>query len=158
MGSMGQHIVCTSCGSKFNTMNHSSTHLSNEDRLFMAMPPARPSPVFSLTVVGGKVVATSQGQFPVNGQQLTMQVDRLTSAMMDMQMDKDEDMQEVNGGCSEQNLNSWTFGSNCVTQQQILQQQLLLEQQQQQTYQLQQQKQHEHQLQQYGQLQQEQQR
>merc|ERR1712215_378109 len=155
MGSLPQYTVCTSCGSKSYTMNYSNKHLSNEDRLFMAMPPARPSPVFSLTVVGGKVVANS------NGQQLMMQVDRLTSAMMDMQMDKDKDMQEAN----EQNLNTWTSGSNCLTQQQILQQQLLLEQQkqqqlweQQQTYQLQQQKQHEHQLQQYGQLQQEQQR
>merc|ERR1712215_616212 len=122
MGSLPQYTVCTSCGSKSYTMNYSNKHLSNEDRLFMAMPPARPSPVFSLTVVGGKVVATSQGQFPVNGQQLMMQVDRLTSAMMDMQMDRDEDMQEANDGCSEQNLNSWTSGSNCLTQQQILQQ------------------------------------
>merc|ERR1711970_314711 len=136
--------VCTSCGSKFNTMNYSNTHLSNEDRLFMAMPPARPSPVFSLTVVGGKVVANSNGQFPINGQQLMMQEDRLTSAMMDMQMDKDKDMQEANV----QNLNTWTSGSNCLTQQQW---------EQQQAYQLQQQKQHEHHLQQYGQLQQEQQ-
>merc|ERR1712243_350165 len=44
------------------------------------------------TVVGGRIVASS---FPVNGQQLMMQVDSLTSAMMDMNVAMEEDMEDA---------------------------------------------------------------
>ena len=40
--------------------------------------------------MGGRIVASS---FPVNGQQLMMQVDSLTSAMMDMNVTMEEDME-----------------------------------------------------------------
>ena len=73
-------------------MDYSFNNLSNEDRLFLAVPPSRP--VSSLTVVGGRVVASSQAsQFPVNGQQLMMQLDNLTNAMMGMNVTMEEGME-----------------------------------------------------------------
>ena len=145
-------------------MDYSISNLSNEDRLFLAVPPSRP--VSTLTVVGGKVVASSHGQFPVNGQQLMMQLDSLTSAMMDMEVTVEEDMEVRMGGIyramiyslfkdlTEKNIQPKQTQSNTnhLTEQQVLQQQLieqkLLQQQQkqqelmqQQEYQLQQQQQ-----------------
>ena len=46
-----------------------------------------------LTVVGGKIISSSfssHGKFPVNGQQLMMQLDSLTSCMMDMVVTSEE--------------------------------------------------------------------
>ena len=51
-----------------------------------------------LTVVGGKIISSSfhsHGQFPVNGQQLMMQLDSLTSCMMDMVVTTEEVEMEV---------------------------------------------------------------
>ena len=76
-----------------------------------------------LTVVGGRVVSSSHGQFPINGQQLMMQLDSLTCAMTDMAVTTDEEM-ETASNLSEKEL----------LQQQLYQhhhqQQLLLQQQQ----------------------------
>ena len=69
-------------------MDYSTNHLSNEDRLFMT---TKPPPVFSLTVVGGRVVASSHGQIPDNGQQFMTQLDSLTSAMMDMAVNREKE-------------------------------------------------------------------
>ena len=61
--------------------------LSNEDRLFMtAVRPRAAAPV-SLTVVAGRVVNSSA--YPVNGQQLQLQLDQLTSALTDMAVGDD---------------------------------------------------------------------
>merc|ERR1719370_1871573 len=49
----------------------------------------------SYTVGGGRIVASSQSNFPVNGQQLMMQVDSLTSAMMDMNVTMEDDMEDT---------------------------------------------------------------
>ena len=73
-------------------MNFSFSNLSNEDRLFLAVPPSKPA-VQSYTVVGGRIVASSQGHFPVNGQQLMMQLDSMTSAMMNMDVSMEEEME-----------------------------------------------------------------
>eukprot|EP00090_Calanus_glacialis_P002020 TRINITY_DN11519_c0_g1_i2.p1 TRINITY_DN11519_c0_g1~~TRINITY_DN11519_c0_g1_i2.p1 ORF type:complete len:150 (-),score=49.72 TRINITY_DN11519_c0_g1_i2:65-514(-) len=75
-------------------MDYSFRNLSNEDRLFLAVPPCRPA-VSSYTVVGGRIVASSQGQFPVNGQQLMMQLDSLTSSMMEMNVSMDDEMEDM---------------------------------------------------------------
>ena len=51
-----------------------------------------------LTVVGGRVVTSSyssNGKYPNNGQQLMMQLDSLTSSMMDMAVTTDEVEMEV---------------------------------------------------------------
>merc|ERR1711915_1026096 len=48
--------------------------------------------------VGGKLVQPSYSSnlsFPLNGQQLMMQLDNLTSSMMDMAVSQDIDMEEV---------------------------------------------------------------
>ena len=74
-------------------MDFSFSNLSNEDRLFLAVPPSKPA-VQSYTVVGGRIVASSQGHFPVNGQQLMMQLDSMTSAMMNMDVSMKEEMEE----------------------------------------------------------------
>jgi len=77
---------------------HQDTAMSSEDRLFMSAtcPPA-PTPTAALTVVGGRIVnsgggSTSSGgqAYPVNGQQLQMQLDSLASAMTDMIVNDDE--------------------------------------------------------------------
>ena len=59
----------------------------------ITMLPATPV----LTVVGGKVITSysSNGQFPLNGQQLMMQLDSLTGAMTDMAVTTKDEM-EVN--------------------------------------------------------------
>jgi hypothetical protein len=75
-------------------MDYSSRNLSNEDRLFLAVPPSRP-PTSSYTVVGSRIVASSQGQFPVNGQQLMMQLDSITSSMMDMNVSMEDEMEVI---------------------------------------------------------------
>ena len=75
-------------------MDYSFRNLSNEDRLFLAVPPSRP-PTASYTVVGGRIVASSLGQFPVNGQQLMMQLDSLTSSMMDMNVSLEDEMEVI---------------------------------------------------------------
>merc|ERR1712186_46387 len=74
-------------------MDYGFSNLSNEDRLFLAVPPSKPA-VQSYTVVGGRIVAASQGNFHLNGQQLMMQLDSLTSAMMDMDVSMEEEMEE----------------------------------------------------------------
>ena len=75
-------------------MDYSFRKLSNEDRLFLAVPPSRPA-VSTYTVVGGRIVASSQGQFPINGQQLMMQLDSLTSSMMDMNVSMDDEIKVI---------------------------------------------------------------
>jgi len=62
--------------------------LSSEDRLFMAPTQAAPT----MQVIGGRLTAvrSSADSFPVNGQQLQMQLDSLTSAMTDMMVEDDE--------------------------------------------------------------------
>jgi hypothetical protein len=48
-----------------------------------------------LAVVDGRMVTSiysSNVQFPINGQQLMMQLDSLTSSMRDMEVTKEEDM------------------------------------------------------------------
>lgn len=64
-------------------------HLSSEDRLFMS--PIRPQSAPAMTVVGGKFVhcSSTNTAFPLNGQQLQMQLDELTSAMTDMVVQED---------------------------------------------------------------------
>merc|ERR1712106_392902 len=75
-------------------MDYGSSNLSSEDRLFLSVPPSRPTvAIASYTVVGGRIVASSQGHFPLNGQQLMMQLDSLTSAMMDMDVSMEEEME-----------------------------------------------------------------
>ena len=75
-------------------MDYGSSNLSSEDRLFLSVPPSRPAAaIASYTVVGGRIVASSQGHFPLNGQQLMMQLDSLTSAMMDMDVSMEEEME-----------------------------------------------------------------
>ena len=64
-------------------------NISNEDHLFLAVPPSGPP------VVGGRIVASSQGQFPGNGQHLMMQLDSLTSAMMDMNVSMKDEMEVI---------------------------------------------------------------
>ena len=64
-------------------MDFSFRNLSNEERLFLAVPPSKPS-VASYSVEGGRTDTSSGGPFLINGQQLMMQLDCLTSAMMDM--------------------------------------------------------------------------
>ena len=78
--------------------------MSSEDRLFAApvqsrmslscpalqQQPAPTPPLFS--VVGGRLVqqpTRSASPFPLNGQQLQLQLDQLTSAMTDMMMEDD---------------------------------------------------------------------
>ena len=73
-------------------MDYGFSNLSSEDRLFLSVPPSRPAEA-SYTVVGGRIVASSQGHFPLNGQQLMMQLDSLTSAMMDMDVSMEEEME-----------------------------------------------------------------
>merc|ERR1711892_781944 len=48
-----------------------------------------------LTVMGGRVVSSSNGQYPVNGQQLMMQLDSLTCAMTDMAVTNNEEEMET---------------------------------------------------------------
>ena len=69
-------------------------NISNEDHLFLAVPPSGP-PVSSYKVVGGRIVVSSQGQSPGNGQQLMMQLDSLTSAMMDMNVSMEDRMEVI---------------------------------------------------------------
>jgi len=80
---------------------HQTGPLSNEDRLFMSASVGRPDQLIvnasvgrpqsapTMSCVGGKMVM-SQQQFPVNGQQLQMQLDQLTSAMTDITVNDDE--------------------------------------------------------------------
>jgi len=68
---------------------HQTGPLSNEDRLFMSASVGRPQSAPTMSCVGGKMVM-SQQQFPVNGQQLQMQLDQLTSAMTDITVNDDE--------------------------------------------------------------------
>jgi hypothetical protein len=42
--------------------------MSNEDRLFMS--PVRPQSAPAMTVIGGRIVPSSNKAFPLNGQQL----------------------------------------------------------------------------------------
>eukprot|EP00092_Neocalanus_flemingeri_P102959 GFUD01131697.1.p1 GENE.GFUD01131697.1~~GFUD01131697.1.p1 ORF type:complete len:194 (-),score=76.22 GFUD01131697.1:167-748(-) len=104
-----------------------------------------------LTVVGGRVITScsSNGQFHLNGQQLMMQLDSLTSSMMDMAVNTEEvEMEEVN----EENIQhtkkakSTMFIQNIESYEHSVEQQMLkhhqeLEQQQQ--YELEQQQQYE---------------
>lgn len=61
--------------------------ISSEDRLFMTPAPAAPT----MQVIGGRLTAVrATSGFPVNGQQLQMQLDSLTSAMTDMMVEDDE--------------------------------------------------------------------
>jgi len=62
-------------------------HMSNEDRMFMS--PVRPQSAPAMTVVGGRFVPSTNKSFPLNGQQLQMQLDELTSAMTDMTVQTD---------------------------------------------------------------------
>ena len=48
-----------------------------------------------LTVIGGRVVSSSNGQYPVNGQQLMLQLDSLTCAMTDMAVTNNEEEMET---------------------------------------------------------------
>jgi hypothetical protein len=126
-------------------MDYSSRNLSNEDRLFQAVPPSRP-PVSGYTVVGGRIVAYSQGHFPVNGQQLMMQLDSLTSLMMDMNVSMEDKMEVIRSDETESNRESTQSNKDANKS----------HQQQQHEHQMMQQQQYELQLQQY-QLQQQQQ-
>ena len=62
-------------------------NISNEDHLFLAIPPSVPP------VVGGRTIISSPGHIPVNGQQLMMQLDSLTSSMMDMNVSMEDEME-----------------------------------------------------------------
>ena len=54
--------------------------------------------------MGGKVVSSSQRQFPVNGQQLMMQLETMTSAMTDMTVTSyEEKMETGDQECLQQN-------------------------------------------------------
>ena len=59
----------------------SQSGMSSEDRLFSHTSSSCPS----TTVVGGRLVQQpANGGYPINGQQLQMQVDQLAAAMSDM--------------------------------------------------------------------------
>eukprot|EP00092_Neocalanus_flemingeri_P002690 GFUD01002880.1.p1 GENE.GFUD01002880.1~~GFUD01002880.1.p1 ORF type:complete len:148 (-),score=59.79 GFUD01002880.1:88-531(-) len=87
-----------------------------------------------LTVVGGRVMAGSYSSnvpFALNGQQLMMQLDSLTSAMTDMTVTQEEEME----GVMEQNIKeakNRQSNQDLLIQQQIVQQhqEYLLQQQQ----------------------------
>merc|ERR1712096_527186 len=108
-----------------------------------------------LTVVGGRVVTSSyssNGQFPINGQQLMMQLESLTSSMMDMAVTTDEvEMEEV----IEENVQETKTASptmldeNILSDEHLIQQKLvqLHQEQIQQQYELEQQHEQEHQRQ-----------
>eukprot|EP00092_Neocalanus_flemingeri_P014884 GFUD01016075.1.p1 GENE.GFUD01016075.1~~GFUD01016075.1.p1 ORF type:complete len:159 (-),score=60.09 GFUD01016075.1:142-618(-) len=117
-------------------LSYHPSHLPNVNPQFLPNPPTMGQ---VLTVVGGRVVSRNS-QFPINGQQLMMQVDSLTCAMTDMTVTTEEGMEETSN----------------ETEQGILQQKLY--QQQQQLLQHQQQVEHLRQLQleQQGRLQQQQ--
>lgn len=73
---------------QMNNINiNNEMHMSNEDRLFMS--PVRPQSAPAMTVVGGRIVPSTNKSFPLNGQQLQMQLDDLTSAMTDMVVHED---------------------------------------------------------------------
>merc|ERR1712106_117542 len=74
-------------------MDFSFRNLSNEERLFLAVPPAAKPSVASYRVEGCRTDTSSGGPVRINGQQLMMQVDCLTSAMMDMDVSVVEEME-----------------------------------------------------------------
>eukprot|EP00088_Acartia_fossae_P058831 TRINITY_DN6929_c0_g1_i2.p1 TRINITY_DN6929_c0_g1~~TRINITY_DN6929_c0_g1_i2.p1 ORF type:complete len:268 (+),score=70.77 TRINITY_DN6929_c0_g1_i2:46-849(+) len=75
---------------KMNNVNlNQEMHMSSEDRLFMAPAPVRPQSAPAMTVIGGKLVPSNNKPFPLNGQQLQMQLDELTSAMSDIVVHED---------------------------------------------------------------------
>eukprot|EP00092_Neocalanus_flemingeri_P030154 GFUD01032732.1.p1 GENE.GFUD01032732.1~~GFUD01032732.1.p1 ORF type:complete len:186 (-),score=73.10 GFUD01032732.1:167-724(-) len=104
-----------------------------------------------LTVVGGRVVTScsSNGQFPLNGQQLMMQLDSLTSSMMDMAVNTEEvEMEEVDEENIQQTktAKSTMFSQNIESYEHSVEQQMLKHHQellQQQQYELLQQQQYE---------------
>eukprot|EP00092_Neocalanus_flemingeri_P089353 GFUD01113063.1.p1 GENE.GFUD01113063.1~~GFUD01113063.1.p1 ORF type:complete len:177 (+),score=68.98 GFUD01113063.1:50-580(+) len=110
-----------------------------------------------LTVVSGRVVTScsSNGQFPLNGQQLMMQLDSLTSSMMDMAVNTEEvEMEEVDEENIQQTntAKSTMFSQNIESDEHSVEQQMLkhhqeLEQQQYELEQQQHQMEHQRQLQ-----------
>merc|ERR1712243_149635 len=93
LGSVSNTPWLVKIGNHSVKMDFSFSNLSNEDRLFLAVPPSKPA-VQSYTVVGGRIVASSQGHFPVNGQKLMMKLESMTSAMMNMDVSMEEEMEE----------------------------------------------------------------
>ena len=97
-------------------MDYGSSNLSSEDRLFLSVPPSRPAAaIASYTVVGGRIVASSQGHFPLNGQQLMMQLDSLTSAMMDMDVSVEEEMEVYKDKYTVYFINLYDLGRDYTT-------------------------------------------
>ena len=76
-----------------------------------------------LTVVGGRVVSSSHGQFPVNGQQLMMQLDSLTCAMTDMAVSTEEEMETASNQTEEELLQQRLYQQHHQHHQQLLLQQ-----------------------------------
>eukprot|EP00092_Neocalanus_flemingeri_P066192 GFUD01080611.1.p1 GENE.GFUD01080611.1~~GFUD01080611.1.p1 ORF type:complete len:194 (-),score=70.78 GFUD01080611.1:77-658(-) len=117
-----------------------------------------------LTVVGGRVVTScsSNGQFPLNGQQLMMQLDSLTSSMMDMAVNTEEvEMEEVDEENTQQTktAKSTMFCQNIESYEHSVEHQMLKNHQellQQQQYELLQQQQYELEQQQQYELEQQQ--
>merc|ERR1711970_1234058 len=54
-----------------------------------------PTQGYILSIVGGRMVSARQGVFPVNGQQLMMQVDSLTCSMTGMTVNSNEEKMET---------------------------------------------------------------
>merc|ERR1712202_58444 len=75
----------------------------------------------------------SRGQFPINGQQLMIQMDSLTSSMMDMVVTTEEvEMEEVNvENVQEANTASSMFDENRNTDEHFIQPRLLQQHQEQ---------------------------
>jgi len=96
--------------------SYQPNNLPSVNPLYFSNPPPMGQ---VLTVVGGRVVASSQGQFPINGQQLMMQLDSLTCAMTDMTVTTEEEMEETTNQTEQEMLQQKLYQQ----QQQLLQQQ-----------------------------------